>query len=49
MISISGMRNDYIDNYSAQTLLQMARDGVRAEYMTPSFPVSANLLYRFNF
>ncbi|KAI8056164.1 alkaline-phosphatase-like protein [Syncephalis plumigaleata] len=38
MISIDGMRSDYIDIHPAPTLLQMAKDGVRADYMTPSFP-----------
>ncbi|KAI9597075.1 alkaline-phosphatase-like protein [Syncephalis fuscata] len=38
MISIDGMRADYLDRSLTPILASMAKDGVRAEYMTPSFP-----------
>ncbi len=38
LVGIDGLRADYIDHYDAPALQQMARDGVRAEYMTPVMP-----------
>jgi predicted AlkP superfamily pyrophosphatase or phosphodiesterase len=39
VISVDGLRADYLDRGYSPTLLRMAREGVRAEYMEPSFPV----------
>ncbi|RKP27205.1 alkaline-phosphatase-like protein [Syncephalis pseudoplumigaleata] len=38
MISVDGMRADYLDRGQTSLLTRMAREGVRAEYMQPSFP-----------
>jgi len=38
LLSIDGFRWDYLDRYDAPTLRQLARDGVHARRMTPSFP-----------
>ena len=38
LISLDGFRYDYIDKYSPPTLNTLARDGVRAKWMIPSFP-----------
>ena len=38
LISIDGFRADYLDRYQPPNLTQLARDGVRAKWMTPSFP-----------
>lgn len=38
LISLDGFRADYLDKYPAPTLQSLARDGVRAKWMTPSFP-----------
>ncbi|MGD9628037.1 MAG: ectonucleotide pyrophosphatase/phosphodiesterase [Pyrinomonadaceae bacterium] len=38
LISIDGMRADYVDRFIPPALTQMAKTGVRAEWMTPSFP-----------
>ncbi|MGD9563903.1 MAG: ectonucleotide pyrophosphatase/phosphodiesterase [Pyrinomonadaceae bacterium] len=38
LISLDGFRYDYLDKYAPPTLRAMARDGVRAKWMTPSFP-----------
>jgi len=38
LISIDGFRADYLEKYSAPTLSLLARQGVRARWMTPSFP-----------
>ncbi|KAI9594178.1 alkaline-phosphatase-like protein [Syncephalis fuscata] len=38
MISVDGMRADYLDHGQTSILTRMAREGVRAEYMQPSFP-----------
>ncbi|RKP04785.1 alkaline-phosphatase-like protein, partial [Thamnocephalis sphaerospora] len=38
MISVDGMRADYLDRGRSPALTRMAREGVRAEYMEPSFP-----------
>ncbi|HJQ24017.1 MAG TPA: ectonucleotide pyrophosphatase/phosphodiesterase [Blastocatellia bacterium] len=38
LISIDGFRSDYLDKYEPPNLRQLAREGVRARWMTPSFP-----------
>ena len=38
LISIDGFRADYLDKYPAPTLGLLARQGVRAKWMTPTFP-----------
>ena len=38
LISLDGFRPDYLDKYPAQTLSLLAKQGVRAKWMTPSFP-----------
>ncbi len=38
LISIDGFRYDYLDKYRPPTLNRLARGGVRAKWMIPSFP-----------
>lgn len=38
LISLDGFRADYLEKYSPPNLGSLARDGVRAKWMTPSFP-----------
>ena len=38
LISLDGFRADYLDKYKPPTLSRIAREGVRAKWMTPSFP-----------
>jgi predicted AlkP superfamily pyrophosphatase or phosphodiesterase len=38
LISIDGFRYDYLDKYKPETLNELARAGVRAKWMIPSFP-----------
>ncbi len=38
LISLDGFRYDYLDKYQPPTLKRMARQGVRAKWMIPSFP-----------
>ena len=38
LISIDGFRPDYLGKYPAPTLQMLAAQGVRAKWMTPSFP-----------
>ncbi|MEJ7623079.1 MAG: ectonucleotide pyrophosphatase/phosphodiesterase [Pyrinomonadaceae bacterium] len=38
LISLDGFRYDYLDKYNPPTLNRLARSGVRAKWMTPSFP-----------
>jgi predicted AlkP superfamily pyrophosphatase or phosphodiesterase len=38
LISLDGFRYDYLDKFSPPTLNALARDGVRAKWMTPSYP-----------
>ncbi len=38
LISLDGFRADYLEKYSAPTLQALAKEGVRAKWMTPSFP-----------
>ncbi len=38
MISIDGFRHDYLEKYQPPTLLAWAKEGVRSEGITPSFP-----------
>src|SRR5215471_13042289 len=38
LISIDGFRSDYLDKYEPPNLRSLAQDGVRAQWMTPSFP-----------
>lgn len=38
LISIDGFRYDYLDKYKPENLNKLAREGVRAKWMTPSFP-----------
>lgn len=38
LISIDGFRYDYLDKYEPPNLGALAREGVRARWMTPSFP-----------
>src|ERR1700742_3711602 len=38
LISLDGFRSDYLDKYDPPNLSKLAREGVRARWMTPSFP-----------
>lgn len=38
LVSLDGFRYDYIDKYAPPTLNRLARGGVRAKWMIPSFP-----------
>lgn len=38
LISLDGFRYDYIEKYQPPNLLSLARDGVQAKWMIPSFP-----------
>ncbi len=38
LISLDGFRYDYLDKYQPKTLSQLAKNGVRAKWMIPSFP-----------
>lgn len=38
LISLDGFRYDYIDKYKPKNLNQLAKNGVRADWMIPSFP-----------
>ena len=38
LISLDGFRSDYVDKYGPPTLKSLARTGVRAKWMIPSFP-----------
>jgi predicted AlkP superfamily pyrophosphatase or phosphodiesterase len=38
LISLDGFRYDYIDKFKPETLNRLAREGVRAKWMIPSFP-----------
>jgi len=38
LVSIDGFRYDYLDKYQPPTLRSLARDGVQAKWMIPSFP-----------
>jgi predicted AlkP superfamily pyrophosphatase or phosphodiesterase len=38
LISLDGFRYDYLDMYKPKVLNQLASEGVRAKWMTPSFP-----------
>lgn len=38
LISLDGYRYDYIDKFQPPTLNKLAREGVRAKWMIPSFP-----------
>jgi predicted AlkP superfamily pyrophosphatase or phosphodiesterase len=38
LISLDGFRYDYLDKYQPPTLNQLAKNGVRAKWMIPSFP-----------
>ncbi|KAI8843598.1 alkaline-phosphatase-like protein [Chytridium lagenaria] len=38
MISLDGFRSDYLDRGLSPSLSKLAHDGVRAEYLRPSFP-----------
>jgi predicted AlkP superfamily pyrophosphatase or phosphodiesterase len=38
LISLDGFRSDYLENYNPPNLNRLAREGVRARWMTPSFP-----------
>lgn len=38
LISIDGMRADYLDKYQPPALSHLVKEGVRAKWMTPSFP-----------
>ncbi|MGQ0540994.1 MAG: alkaline phosphatase family protein [Blastocatellia bacterium] len=38
LISIDGLRYDYLDKYQPPTLNKLAKEGVRAKWMIPSFP-----------
>ena len=38
LVSLDGFRWDYIDKYKPTTLRKLAREGVRAKWMIPSFP-----------
>lgn len=38
LISLDGFRWDYLDKYSPPTLQKLAKGGVRAKWMIPSFP-----------
>jgi predicted AlkP superfamily pyrophosphatase or phosphodiesterase len=38
LVSIDGFRNDYPEKFNTPALNRLAREGVRAKWMTPSFP-----------
>lgn len=38
LVSIDGMRADYLDKYAPPALTQLAKDGVRARWMTSAYP-----------
>lgn len=38
LVSLDGFRWDYLDKYKPPTLNQLAKNGVRAKWMIPSFP-----------
>ena len=38
LISLDGFRYDYLDKYRPPTLNKLAKEGVRAKWMIPSFP-----------
>jgi predicted AlkP superfamily pyrophosphatase or phosphodiesterase len=38
LISLDGFRDDYLEKYNPPNLNLLAREGVRARWMTPSFP-----------
>ena len=38
LISLDGFRPDYLDRFKPKTMLKLAREGVRAEWMIPSYP-----------
>jgi predicted AlkP superfamily pyrophosphatase or phosphodiesterase len=38
LISLDGFRYDYLDKYKPPTLNKLAKEGVRAKWMIPSFP-----------
>ena len=38
LISLDGFRYDYLDKYKPETLNRLAREGVRAKWLIPSFP-----------
>src|SRR5438128_1667481 len=38
LISIDGFRYDYLDKYRPPNILSLAREGVQAKWMIPSFP-----------
>lgn len=38
LISLDGFRYDYVDKFKTPTLNRLAKDGVRARWMIPSFP-----------
>lgn len=38
LLSLDGFRYDYLDKYQPPTLNQLAKNGVRAKWMIPSFP-----------
>lgn len=38
LISLDGFRWDYLDKYRPPTLVSLAKSGVRAKWMIPSFP-----------
>lgn len=38
LISLDGFRYDYLDRYKPKNLNQLAKQGVRADWMIPSFP-----------
>jgi predicted AlkP superfamily pyrophosphatase or phosphodiesterase len=38
LVSLDGFRNDYLEKYNPPNLNLLAREGVRARWMTPSFP-----------
>jgi len=45
MVSIDGLRADYLDRGLTPHLLDISQEGVRAEYMTPIFPVRLLFLH----
>ena len=38
LVSLDGFRYDYLDKYAPPTLQKLAKEGVRAKWMIPSFP-----------
>ena len=38
LISLDGFRYDYFDKYQPKTLNKLAKEGVKAKWMTPAFP-----------